>query len=263
MKPSSIECWWSELPPNIFTREVKITMSDNRDDDTIPVRAMRDVGGKPGKTILLLNGNVSASKLFHAISNAYSFKDLQRVRFAGESLTSSSYRTIRGFALEGVKSNSQLMITIESSFPDDGSIRTLVKLISGKVSLVDDICIIVNIPASSGKDDFIPVVQRVVDALVYCIKCLRTDNLRSVNLIVKIGKESSREMVDFLFGSIHQSCMEDDDWDDMRGLALNTFSISFKPEENDASINTILSESMEMLKDNLFENANIIVLPAS
>jgi len=258
MNIESIECAWIDRPPDLFSREVVVTVTSG-DAAAARILGMGGVDGKPGLATGLTVDDIDGEGLYKTIKNTYAYRDLGRVRFSGP-LTSRSWRLIREFSLVVLDNDDQIAVAIEFPIPGSETLPSLKQILKEENQLVDDVCLIVKIPPGSSTD-FSKTVQDTIDALMGGIVALRSQNLRTLSLFMLVDGRSSADVANECIESIKDACMEDDTVMDAIGLALGSFTIAVIPSSNDAS--TLASGMREQLKDDLFDDSRVVILRPS
>lgn len=264
MMISSVGCRWSPFPPNAFAREAVVELPGavhhDAADASATIYAMGGVAGKVGNAARRVNGNIDGQELLNLIRDEYNFSDLNYIRFTGECLLEEPSRLIRDFALAIVNNSELLEITVETSVPNDKSWEILEDFMSGATPLIDNVCLYIKIPPDAERVAFDETMKRVIRALGGCIVACRSQDLRTVNVIIKIDEKSSINLIDKFVSKIVNICSQDDMFIDIGALALHTFNISMLPERDNEEINSTASLCVELLKDKEFQSSQIAVL---
>jgi hypothetical protein len=261
MNIESIECAWIDMPPDLFSREVIVTIASSKVVST-RVLGMGGVDGKPGPAIGLATSELDGEGLYKTIKDSYAFRDLGRVRFSGP-LTSRSWRLIRDFSLVVLDhEDDQIVVAVEFPVPGSETLPTLNQILNEKNQLIDDVCLVVKIPTGSS-DKFAKTTQATIDALMGCIVALRNQNLRTLSLFLLVDDSSSPDVAREFIDSIKDVCMEDDTVELGKGLALGSFIIAIIPSSGGDALNAIASGTREQLKDDLFDDSRVVILRPS
>jgi hypothetical protein len=89
----------------------------------------------------------------------------------------------------------------------------------------------------------------------------RSDSLQSTTLLLRFDEQSSMEAFTHLVISIKKACMEDDMFEGMNGIALNSFIIALIPDQR--TDGAIISSAIEHLAENMIDERQAIVIPWS
>ena len=262
MNIASIDCVWVDRPPDVFSREVIVTLP-SKPIAKATMYGMGKIDGGNGSFIGKIDGEFDGEKLYSTIKSRYNFRDLGRVRFTGP-LTAQSWRLIRDFSLVILNHDDQITVAVE--FPVSGPeiMPVLNQILKEENQLVDDACLVLKMPSDDEENStFDGIVQAAISALMGCIVGLRSQNLRTVSLFMLIDKNTSINAASKCIDSIKDTCMEDDTIVDAIGLALGSFIIAVAPTDSADATGVIASAIREKLKDSLFEDSRVLVLRPS
>ena len=261
MNITSIDCVWINRPPDVFSREVIVTLP-SKPNTKATIRGMGTINGEIGNFVGKVDAEFDGDKLYSTIKRQYAFRDLARVRFTGP-LTSQSWRLIHDFSVVVLKHDDQISVAIE--FPITGMeiMATLNQILKEESQLVDDACMVIKIPSDGGQSAFDSIVQTTISALMGCIVALRSQNLRTISLFMVIDDESSIDVAIKCIDMIKDTCMGDDTVTDAIGLALGSFIIAIAPVSSTETTGMIASAIREKLKDDLFEDSRVLVMQPS
>jgi hypothetical protein len=234
-------------------------------DGSTVARGMMQVDGNPGDVVKTFDGDLDGKELLRFIRATYDYRDICKARFVGDVLVPGTFRFLREFALAVLENDDDIEITVETMLPEPGSMELLGKLMDGKTPLVDNVCLNVKIPQKSGKNEFDTTIGRLVEALASCIVATREERLRTVSIVMEFDASSSMDMFDACISTIEKTCMKDDMYDGMKGIALNSFNVALitriSGKANVKVTSDMISSAVERLSDKLFDAKQVKVIP--
>jgi hypothetical protein len=273
MKLQYIELSWSHAPPDFFREEIVACLPSqvdingslqNMNSLATEIREHRCLDGTPGKLMGKIEEDIGGTDLYNLLPRM-GLDAVRRIRFAGESLTTDSWRFIREFSLNAMTSN--MSITIETSLAESESFELLEKILriqekpEPRSSFIDNMVIKVRIPetVTSQFEDKITVI---LNSLVSCIIAIDSMLLGKLSLCVLVDEKSSIEVINKLFGTIKTACTKDDRFSEegMKMLAMSTFDTIFLPLSTRNELNELITKARNFLLSQGFDENRILII---
>lgn len=273
MKPIAIECAWGSIHPTVFSREILIrvpyyiSFANDRacapiESNILTFKNHRTLNGEESSNILVKDGEIDVSGIYELMKRTFPFGDLSMIRLRGECLTNDGFEFTKSLAEEIMDEDGEFQIIVETSLRPAGSWERLNDLM--KRNCIDHACIYIDVP---GEDvDGIALMKNIeiaVNGLTGCIMSIRRDNLRSVNLCLVIGENSSMSHAEKILSEIKNACMNDDYYKGMEGIAMFSFSVTLLPMMDTPYVNDFVSTLVGQMYVNFFDDNKTMVVPPS